>query len=87
MHPEHRKCMDAYARGILPLQPGDVVYFLPSGARTYVIASTKQEVQDAQPGQRLYGMIVLSNKRYHWHEFFIEWRGYDGTWTFVRPRV
>lgn len=87
MQPDQRKCMVAFAQGMLPLQPGDVVRFTASGHLVYVVAATEQEVQEAQPGQRLYGMIVAPSRISTWHEFFLEWRGFDGVWTFVRPGV
>lgn len=84
-HSDVRRVMEAVGNRILPIRPGDMLFFVTTNERMFIICSTHQEkhLQGGQRGQRVAG-IRGGHGKYKWEDMWLNWDGYATLWTIHR---
>ncbi len=80
------RTMQAVGSKVLPVQPGDYLYFKVTDKRFLVIAAGEQSTQSGTSvgaGQRVAGISTRPGA-YWWEDFFLDWSGLNSLWTIHR---
>lgn len=80
-----RRVMDAVGNRILPVRPGDMLFFNITKERLFIVCCSEQEPHptEGQRGQRIAG-IRGGNGKYQWVDTWLNWDGYSALWTIHR---
>lgn len=80
-----RRCAEALSVRLLPIVPGDVLTFMASGNRIFIVAASQQEHVSGGPGQSICGLMSERTTRStRWCDFFLDWNGFKDLWTIGR---
>lgn len=82
--------MDALAKKILPVQPGDLVIFKISGNRLLVVTSQHQSKNPDKKTETLgqwIGGLMSSTTKCECATLWLDWCGFETFWSICRIKV
>lgn len=81
-----RRVTLAVANKTLPVCPGDMVCFMATGNRMFVVASSEQGSMSGSSGQQIAGMLAYSRGS-RMTTFWLDWAGVGTAWSIHRTMV